>query len=138
MVNYFSENITFELKDTSPVTAWLERISSQYNEHIEELNYIFCSDDYLLEMNKTHLEHDFYTDILTFGYQSTPIMGDIFISIDRVKDNASTFKVPFEEELYRVMVHGLLHILGFDDHSEEDKREMRAMESASLELLNLP
>ena len=136
MINFFSKEVPYLLSNEEIVSTWIAQVAKQYGSHIEELNYIFCSDTYLLELNKEHLDHDYYTDILTFPYQQKPIMGDIYISVDRVKDNARTFGVLFDHEMNRVMAHGLLHLLGFDDQTEQDKKEMRAKEDESVEILN--
>ncbi|MCL4140703.1 UNVERIFIED_CONTAM: hypothetical protein GTU68_011892 [Idotea baltica] len=98
------------------------------------LQYIFCSDDELLEINRTHLNHDFYTDVIGFDQsdENNTIEGDIFVSIDRITENAKDFGVSFEEELHRVMTHGLLHFVGYKDKSESEQKEMRAKESFYL------
>ena len=131
-ISFYSEAIDFNYSDTEKAITWLEHIARKHDVIIGEINYIFCSDDYLLELNKEHLDHDYYTDILTFPFQSSPIVSDIFISIDRVKDNASSLGIVFEDELHRVMVHGLLHLLGYDDHSDEDVAKMRKAEENAL------
>lgn len=97
---------------------------------------VFCSDDYLLEVNKKFLNHDYYTDIVTFDYsESNTISGDLIISIDRVKENANSHESTFHLELYRVIIHGVLHLLGFNDKTETQKRKMRALENLYLEQL---
>jgi len=135
-ISFYSENILFKLEEEDKVNAWLRLEAEERGFSIGEINYIFCTDDFLLELNIEHLNHDYYTDILTFPYQSNPIMSDIYISIDRVKDNASGLNIPFEEELHRVMVHGLLHLLGFDDHNDEDIVAMRKAEEEAIDRLN--
>lgn len=108
---------------------WLLGVTTEENKFVEHISYIFCSDDYLLDINKRYLNHDFYTDIITFPYQQGEVLeSDIFISTDRVKENARLFNIPFEEELRRVMVHGVLHLMGYDDHAEDKEREMRQKE----------
>jgi probable rRNA maturation factor len=106
---------------------------------LEELNYIFCSDEYLHQMNLTYLNHDTLTDIITFDNSEAEqiIEGDIFISIDRVKENSEEFDVLFETELHRVLVHGLLHLFGYKDKSEREKVLMREKEEACLSLLSI-
>lgn len=97
------------------------------------ISVIFCSDDYLLEMNKKHLNHDYYTDIITFNYvDDNLISGDLFISIDRIKENASNFGVTFSEELYRVVLHGVLHLIGYNDKTDDEKKEIRQKENYYL------
>lgn len=103
---------------------------------VKNLNYIFCSDEYLLQINKNHLKHNFYTDIITFNLSQTPaeMIGEIYISIDRVKDNATQLDVTIKEELHRVIFHGVLHLCGYKDKSPKHKKEMRAAEDRYLKL----
>jgi rRNA maturation RNase YbeY len=103
---------------------------------LEEVNYIFCSDDYLLKINQDYLDHDYYTDIITFPYNYQPIKSDIYISIDRVAENAVTEQVSFIHELHRVIVHGLLHMCGYDDHDSAYKLIMRQKEDHYLALID--
>ena len=136
-IQFFVEDLSFELKQKKKIRSWLNTIASKYEADIEQLNYIYCSDNYLLEVNKTYLNHDYYTDIITFDQSDGegPIEADIFISIDRVKDNASTSSSSWMSELHRVMAHGLLHLLGFDDKTDEQKQIMRKTEDDCLSLL---
>ena len=137
-INFFTQDIKFTLKNKSKIRLWLTAVAKKEGAAIEELNYIFCSDNYLLELNKKHLNHNTLTDIITFDTAVTSsvvekqIIGDIFISIERVKENASTFNVSFEKELHRVMVHGLLHLLGYKDKKPADKTEMTGKEDYYL------
>jgi rRNA maturation RNase YbeY len=103
---------------------------------LEDIHYIFCSDDYLLEINRQHLQHDYYTDIITFGLSQPgqPILAEVYISIDRVKDNAGQFQVPLKEELHRVIFHGALHLCGYKDKRFKDQQLMRKMEDKYLKL----
>lgn len=135
-VSFYYEDVPFTLEAEEKVAIWLKSEAKERSFSIGEINYIFCSDDFLLKLNIEHLSHDYYTDILTFPYQNNPIMSDIYISIDRVKDNASGLNIPFEEELHRVMAHGLLHLLGFDDHNDEDIVAMRKAEKEAIDRLN--
>lgn len=138
-INYFSEDVDFSLQHEEKISQWLEDIAASHEYRIETINYIFCSDDYLLDINKTYLQHDYYTDIITFDNSSNHdlIESDIFISIDRVTDNAQEMGVPFEEELHRVLAHGLLHLVGFDDKGDDHKILMRQKEDACLSLLKI-
>lgn len=137
-VSFFSEDTNFQFDESQKkVIAWLDQTFKTENVNASALNYIFCSDDYLLEINKQHLDHDYYTDIITFTLETDPIESDIFISIDRVKENAQALKVSFEEELYRVMIHGVLHLCGYHDHSEQEKGQMRQKENYYLGQLSL-
>ncbi len=134
-IHYFTEGIDYPLP-TAAVTGWLERVLAKENARAKEINYIFCSDDYLLAMNRQYLNHDTYTDILTFDNADEPgkLEADIYISLDRVKENAATLNINVNDELQRVMVHGLLHLLGYTDKTEEEKKEMREKEDACLSL----
>ncbi|MFK7972389.1 MAG: rRNA maturation RNase YbeY [Bacteroidia bacterium] len=135
-ISFHIEDIPFELKEPELLISWLKEIASESSFSIGEMNYVFCSDEYVLALNKEHLDHDYYTDILTFPYQANPIMSDIYISIDRVRDNAHSLKQDFERELHRVMAHGLLHLLGYDDHGEEAIVAMRKAEEGALKKLD--
>jgi probable rRNA maturation factor len=136
MLKFFSEEIEFKVPQVTKTSKWLKTISQLNGYKIGELNYIFCSDDYLLEVNKQYLEHDYYTDILTFdnSEEDTELEGDIFVSIDRVRDNASTLDIGFESEFRRVLIHGMLHLMGYEDSTDELKLRMRAKEDECLQL----
>lgn len=128
-------DIAFELAREDAVRDWILSVVSGYSQSVASLSYIFCSDAYLLDLNRSHLDHDYYTDILTFPYHDghgSPLWGEIFISVDRVRENAITYGVSFDDELHRVIVHGLLHLLGLDDHGEEAAQRMRAAEDGAL------
>lgn len=119
------------------ITNWLNSIISHESATCGDLNYIFCSDMYLLKLNKEYLNHDYYTDVITFDYtENNIISGDIFISVDRVKDNAKVFSVLFDIEMKRILAHGLLHLLGYNDKSEEEKKQMTKLENKYLDLYN--
>jgi len=122
MIHFCTEDITFSLKEKLKHKAWLNEVAKQEGKRILELTYVFCSDDYLLQINQEYLNHDTLTDIVTFDNSEDPnkIEGDIFISIDRVKENGDALGTK-ETELGRVMVHGLLHLLGYKDKKKEDK-----------------
>ena len=131
MINFFNEDIDFKFKDRNKFKVWLRKVAEKEGFRITDLNYIFCSDQYLHKINLEYLNHDTYTDIITFdnSEDETTIEGDIFVSIERVTDNSDTLNTHFEEEIRRVIVHGLLHLCGYDDHSIDDKAEMRRLES---------
>ncbi len=136
-IEFSSEEIEFELKDEQAAIDWLQKIIEQAGCVLRSLNFIFCSDEYLHRLNVEYLDHDTLTDIITFPYAKPPtIEGDIFISIDRVRDNAQDFKVTFEQELHRVMAHGVLHLCGFGDKTPEEQKVMRKKEDEALEILN--
>ena len=128
MINYFFENI--DSRDIHPDTSkWLENLIIAENKKPGEINYIFCDDDYLLKVNQDYLDHDYYTDIITFDYvKGKTISGDIFVSLPRILDNASTLSQNFESEFNRVLVHGILHLCGYKDKTEEEQTQMRSKE----------
>ncbi len=133
---FFTHEIKFTLKQKSLLKPWIENVLKQHKKKLNSLTYVFCSDDYLLEINQGFLQHDFYTDIITFDYSSkTEVESEIYISIDRVKENASVLKVPFEQELHRVMVHGVLHLCGMKDKTKAQQADMRAEEDKQLKQL---
>lgn len=118
------------------VKSWIKSVAEKRGFKVGEISYIFCSDDYLLDINKTYLKHDFYTDIITFDYtDAKKISGDLYISIDRIRDNAQELNLGFEQELHRVIIHGVLHILGLKDKTEEEAKEMRKAEEECLKSL---
>ncbi|QSE98146.1 rRNA maturation RNase YbeY [Fulvivirga lutea] len=137
-IHFFNEDVPQPIENSKIVTSWLKKIISENEFELEELNYIFCSDEYLHSINVSYLEHDDYTDIITFDNSEikNTIEGDIFISTERVTENANSFKVSFQEELHRVMAHGLLHLLGYADKTESQKTEMRKKEDACLSLFS--
>lgn len=118
------------------LTQWLDKVTQLENKKLGELTFIFTSDDYLLEVNKQYLDHDYYTDIITFDYcEDDYVIGDLFISIDRVKENAQSNNTTFQNELNRVIVHGVLHLCGYKDKSEVDVQLMRQKENQMLALI---
>ena len=125
----------FEIAHNSKLKTWIKSVIRKERSTLDELNFIFCDDKYLLEKNKTFLNHDTLTDIITFDYsEKNTVKGDVFISIERVKENAIVYKVSFENELQRVIIHGVLHLLGYKDNNEKQKREMRKKEDFYLSL----
>jgi len=135
-IKFFNEDTQFNLKARNKLKNWINNSIEQEKSKTGEINYIFTSDKYLLEVNNEYLSHNYYTDIITFNYCNENIInGDIFISIDTVKNNSKRFNVTFIEELHRVMIHGVLHLLDYDDHSDEEKAEMREKENYYLDRL---
>ncbi|TAF97973.1 MAG: rRNA maturation RNase YbeY [Cytophagia bacterium] len=136
MIHFFSEDISFKVPNIRQTKAWLKATAQAEGFKLNQLNYIFCSDEYLLGVNRQYLNHDFYTDIITFdnGEIEREIEGDIFVSIERVRENATEFKKTFEEELKRVLVHGVLHLSGYGDKTEEEEKTMREKENFYLHL----
>ena len=115
------------------VSNWIKTITEKYNKRVGDVSYIFCSDEKILSINKEYLKHDYFTDIITFDYSANDtISGDIFISLDTVKSNATQFKVPFENEFLRVMIHGILHLCGLSDNTKKQKELMRNSENQAL------
>lgn len=137
-IHFFTEDVDSPLNDIPHTASWLMKIAQEHQQEITELNYIFCTDDYLLKINQDHLNHDYFTDIITFDHAEDArfIEGDVFISVDRVRDNAETLNVQFFDELHRVIVHGLLHLLGYNDKSESEQKVMREKEDACISLLH--
>lgn len=135
MIRFFTEDIAFDLPQKQKVRKWLNALANAESCVVGDLNYIFCSDDYLLDVNRQYLDHDYYTDIITFDNSESEerLDGDIFVSIDRVQDNAQALSVAFEVELRRVLAHGLLHLSGYGDKSEAEERTMRAKEDFYLQ-----
>ena len=130
---YYHSECNFQLKDKQSITKWLKDAISTENKELGEINYIFCDDQYLLKKNQKYLQHDAFTDIITFDYrEENRLSADIFISIERVKENAITFAVPFETELRRVIIHGVLHLMGYKDKSDEEAETMRSKENYYL------
>ena len=135
MIN-FNYELDFRLSNEQVMSNWISSVISSESFAEGDINYIFCSDDYLHQLNIKFLNHDTLTDIISFDYKvGKELHGDVFISIDRVKDNAEKFDVHFQNELSRVMIHGILHFCGYDDKTDEDKRNMRQKENYYLKLL---
>jgi probable rRNA maturation factor len=135
MIEFFTEDFILPDFDQVSVSNWLSDVCNSEDKVLNELNIIFCSDEHLLKMNIDHLEHDYYTDIITFDYCfDNQIIGDLFVSVDRVSDNANSNNVLLFNELSRVMVHGVLHLCGFKDKSPEEATLMRSKENHYLSL----
>lgn len=135
-IEFFSEDIEFELNNPEQVSTWIAEVIQQHGQELTNLTYIFCSDDYLHDINVEYLDHDTLTDIITFNNaeEDGTIEGDVFISIDRVRDNSAELGTSFEDELHRVIIHGVLHLLGFRDKTAEEEALMRKHEDSSLSL----
>ncbi|HKJ06700.1 MAG TPA: rRNA maturation RNase YbeY [Flavobacteriaceae bacterium] len=134
----FNYETNFKLNNEEDLSNWVSKCIEANGFNIGEINYIFCDDEYLLKLNVEFLNHNTLTDIISFDYtMGKLISGDIFISIERVKDNAKKYSQAFENELYRVLIHGILHYLGYKDKTEEEKRVMRAKEDECLTLLKV-
>lgn len=135
-IRFFNEEVSSPKISKRLTSGWIKQVVVKHQKKLGDISVIFCSDAYLLDINKQYLDHDYYTDIITFDYVSDAIIsGDIFISLDRVKDNAQQFDTCFVDELYRVVIHGILHLLGFKDKTPEEKELMTRNENLCLELL---
>jgi rRNA maturation RNase YbeY len=134
-IRFFSEEINFKFKSKGKTRNWLVNVLKEEKNSPQNINYIFCSDNHLAELNKKYLHHNTYTDIITFPDLSNPkkISGDLFISIERIKENAEKYHQSFDKELARVMVHGLLHLLGYKDKTPHDKELMTMKENYYLD-----
>jgi probable rRNA maturation factor len=132
---YYHSECDFQLQNEDSISEWLKHAIRLEKKALGEINYIFCDDEYLLKKNQDFLNHDTLTDIITFDYsEENKLSADIFISIERVKENALIFAVPFEKELKRVIIHGILHLIGYKDKSEEETKTMRSKENFYLEI----
>ena len=133
---FFNEDVPLPKLKKRKLISWIKNVIQSEGMKVGEISFIFCSDNYLLEVNKKYLEHDYYTDIITFDYvEENVIQGDIFISVDRVKENSVTFKTRFEDEIHRILVHGILHLLGYKDKLKKDKSLMTSKEDLYLNVL---
>ena len=138
MVSYYFEDTDFKLKARTKIKMWLKLVAESEVFTLGNVSVIFCSDNYILDINQRFLQHDYFTDIITFDYsEGGKISGDLFISIDSVRENSLEYGTDFEDELHRVVVHGVLHLIGYDDHTDEDIKMMRAKENYYLSLYDL-
>lgn len=134
----FNYEIDFILENEKLYSDWISNVISSEMKSEGEINYIFCDDNYLIEINQQYLDHDSLTDIISFDYSiGNELHGDIFISVERVRENAVDFNVSFEDELKRVLVHGVLHYCGYKDKSEEDERQMRKKEEEKMKMFHV-
>jgi len=138
MAFYFiSEDIEFPNIQQEKIQEWIKIIINNYSKEVGEITYIFTSDNYLLKINQQYLQHDYYTDIITFDYtEENVVSGDLFISLDTVLSNSKKYQTSFIKELHRVIIHGILHLLGFNDKTEEENTQMRRLENSALEKLS--
>ena len=137
MITYQTEDTSFRFGSRRLISRWIKEIVAHAELKVGELSVVFCSDPYILAVNRQYLGHDYYTDIITFDYcEGSVLSGDLIISVDTVRANAEEYgAASFEEELHRVIIHGVLHLIGFDDHTPKDRAEMRRQENAALALL---
>lgn len=138
MIDFNFENIDPVDLDFDRISEWVSQIVSRETKSLGEITYIFCDDEYILNVNRQYLEHDYYTDIITFDYSEGDVVsGDLFISFDTVRSNSEVFFTPFLQELHRVIIHGVLHLCGYKDKTEEDERLMREKENEALRFINM-
>ena len=135
MITYSTENVKFPNIKRRETTAWIRRVAATYGKKVGEVGYLFCDDEHILEVNHEYLQHDYYTDIITFDYCEDDVLnGDIVISLDTVRSNAELFGKPYEEELHRVIIHGILHLCGINDKGPGEREIMEAAENKALAL----
>ena len=134
-IAFESEGISFVLPNANSIASWLKSVIELEKHILSALTYIFCDDDYLHQINVEHLNHDNYTDVITFQYADNSVDGDVFMSVDRIRENATQYAVAEQNELHRVMVHGLLHLMGYKDKTTDDKVLMTEKENCYLSLL---
>lgn len=136
IIKYFSEDVVFKIPNPRETARWIKNVVKKEKANINRLSYIFCSDAFLIDINRQFLNHNTYTDIITFDLSDTrnAIDGEIYISIERVRENAKKLKVEFLDELNRVMIHGVLHLLGYSDKKIKEKQRMREKEDSYLSL----
>jgi len=136
MITYNNENIPFPKIRRRDTTAWIRRVAASYGKKVGEVGYLFCNDEKILEVNREFLQHDYYTDIITFDYdEGDTINGDIVISLNTVRSNAEQLGKDYNEELHRVIIHGILHLCGQNDKGPGEREQMEAAENRALELL---
>ncbi|AUD02195.1 rRNA maturation RNase YbeY [Spirosoma pollinicola] len=140
MIRFFNEDVPYKLPQKQATRQWLKQQAEVEGYVVGDLNYIFCSDEHVLQVNRDYLQHDYYTDIITFDQseEEGKIEGDIFVSVDRVLDNASQLAITAEQEMRRVLAHGLLHLCGYGDKTDEEVAQMRAKEDEWLSRLAIP
>lgn len=137
MIHFSTDSINMPALDERKVTKWIKAVAADYGFAIGNINYIFCSDERELEVNREFLGHDYYTDIITFDYStSSTLNGDIFISLDTVRSNAEQLNIPFDQELLRILIHGILHLTGQGDKTPETKAQMTEKENRALARLS--
>lgn len=131
-IDFFCEDVAKPPVKYIALRTWIKKVAENYGKKVGEINYIFCNDEYLLNVNKEYLNHDYYTDVITFdSSEGDKISGDIFISVERVNENAETYSTQ-QTEIFRVIIHGILHLLGLQDKDEESEKQMRAAEEKCL------
>ncbi|MBP5135364.1 MAG: rRNA maturation RNase YbeY [Paludibacteraceae bacterium] len=137
MISFFSQEVSLPTFDQRKITDWIKKTAAFYGKRAGDISYVFCSDDRILEVNRQFLQHDYYTDVITFDYSEADIVsGDIFISVDTVRSNAEQFGQSYERELHRIIIHGVLHLCGQEDKTPETRRVMTEKEELALKTLD--
>ncbi len=138
MISYNTINVKMPAISRRDITTWVKAVASDYDKRVGDIAYIFCDDEKILEVNREYLQHDYYTDIITFDYtEGKRISGDLFISLDTVRSNAELFGKTYEDELHRVIIHGILHLCGINDKAPGEREIMEAAEDKALAVLKL-
>jgi len=136
MITYGAEGVKFPKIKRRDTTAWIRRVAATYGKRVGEVGYLFCDDEHILQVNREYLQHDYYTDIITFDYcEGDMLNGDLVISLDTIRTNAEQFGRPYDEELHRVIIHGILHLCGQNDKGPGEREQMEAAENRALALL---
>lgn len=136
MITYQTDGVEMPKIKKRETTEWIKKVAATYEKRVGDINYIFCSDEKILEVNRQYLKHDYYTDIITFDYcEGNKLSGDLFISLDTVRTNAEQFDAPYDTELHRVIIHGILHLCGINDKGPGEREIMEAEENKALALL---
>lgn len=136
MISFENEDVELKLKNKLILKKWIKQVAESYGFRTGDLTYIFCSDEKILEVNRQYLQHDYYTDIITFDYDEDGVVsGDMFISVDTVRTNAEQYAPSFDDEMHRVIIHGVLHLCGLKDKAPDDEKRMRAAEEKALAML---
>ena len=139
MITYTTEDVKMPVFPKRKTSAWIKRVAALHGKTVGDIAYIFCSDEKILDVNRMYLQHDYYTDIITFDYsEDDMISGDLFISLDTVRTNAEKFAVAYDSELYRVIIHGVLHLCGIDDKAPGARAVVERYENEALQLLDTP
>lgn len=137
MIQFIAEDVKMPAIEKSKMKSWIKAVAGVYKRNVGDVSYIFCNDERILQVNNHYLQHDYYTDIITFDYSAgNLISGDIFISVDTVKSNSEELNTTYSEELHRIIIHGILHLCGNDDKTPELRREMTRKENEALEILS--
>lgn len=136
MITYSTENVRMPAIRRRDTSAWIRRVAATYGKRVGEVGYLFCDDEHILQVNREYLQHDYYTDIITFDYcEDDTLNGDLVISLDTIRTNAEQFGRPYDEELHRVIIHGILHLCGINDKGPGEREQMEAAENRALALL---